>query len=49
MYEELLARTEDALQMDVQNISGPESLQHVLTGGLQAKIQEANEKIQVPF
>ncbi|XP_063097180.1 nesprin-2 isoform X2 [Cavia porcellus] len=47
MYEELLARTEDALQMDVQNISGPESLQHVLTGGLQAKIQEANEKIQI--
>ncbi|KAM6171021.1 nesprin-2 [Erethizon dorsatum] len=47
MYEELLARTEDALQMDVQNISGPESLQHVLTVGLQAKIQEANEKIQI--
>ncbi|KAM5175710.1 nesprin-2 isoform 1-T2 [Callospermophilus lateralis] len=47
MYEELLARTEDTLQMDVQNISSQESLQHVLTTGLQAKIQEANEKVQI--
>ncbi|XP_005399199.1 PREDICTED: nesprin-2 isoform X3 [Chinchilla lanigera] len=46
MLEELLARTKDALQMDIQNVSGPESLQHVLVVGLQAKIQEANEKIQ---
>ncbi|KAM5273601.1 nesprin-2 [Ctenodactylus gundi] len=47
MYEELLARTEAALQMDVQNISSQESLQHVLTTGLQAKVQEANEKVQI--
>ncbi|XP_047397719.1 nesprin-2 isoform X2 [Sciurus carolinensis] len=47
MYEELLARTEDTLQMDVQNISSQESLQHVLITGLQAKIQEANEKVQI--
>ncbi|XP_049755484.1 nesprin-2 isoform X1 [Elephas maximus indicus] len=47
MYEELMARTEDTLQMDVQNISSQESLQHILTVGLQAKIQEAKEKIQI--
>ncbi|XP_021103430.1 nesprin-2 isoform X2 [Heterocephalus glaber] len=47
MYEDLLARTEDALQMDVQNILGSESLQRILTAGLQAKTQEANEKIQI--
>ncbi|XP_010601296.1 nesprin-2 isoform X1 [Fukomys damarensis] len=47
MYAELLARTEEALQMDVQNISGSESLQHVLMAGLQAKTQEANENIQI--
>lgn len=47
MYEELVARTEDTLQMDAQNISSQESLQHVLTAGLQTKIQEAKEKIQV--
>ncbi|XP_004370998.1 nesprin-2 [Trichechus manatus latirostris] len=47
MYEELVARTEGTLQMDVQNISSQESLQHVLTAGLQAKIQEAKEKIQI--
>nr|XP_051682366.1 nesprin-2 isoform X7 [Oryctolagus cuniculus] len=47
MYEELVARTEDTLQMDIQNISSQESLQHVLTAGLQAKIQEAKEKIQI--
>ncbi|XP_058423073.1 nesprin-2 isoform X4 [Diceros bicornis minor] len=47
MYEELVSRTEDTLQMDVQNISSQESLQHVLTAGLQAKIQEAKEKVQI--
>ncbi|KAM6202620.1 nesprin-2 [Rhynchocyon petersi] len=47
MYEELVARTEETLQMDVQNISRQESLQHVLTTGLQAKIQEVKEKIQI--
>ncbi|XP_058511514.1 nesprin-2 isoform X4 [Ochotona princeps] len=47
MYEELVARTEDTLQIDVQNISSQESLQHVLTTGLQTKIQEAKEKIQI--
>lgn len=47
MYEELMSRTEDILQMDVQNISSQESLQHVLTVGLQTKIQEAKEKVQV--
>ncbi|XP_042637078.1 nesprin-2 [Orycteropus afer afer] len=47
MYEELLARTDDTLQMDVRNISSQESLQHVLTTGLKAKIQEAKEKIQI--
>jgi nesprin-2 len=49
MYEELLARTQDTLQMDVQNISSQESLQCLLTAGLQAKIQEAKEKVQVCF
>uniref|UniRef100_A0A8C4MDW9 Spectrin repeat containing nuclear envelope protein 2 n=1 Tax=Equus asinus asinus TaxID=83772 RepID=A0A8C4MDW9_EQUAS len=47
MYEELVSRTEDTLQMDVQNVSSQESLQHVLTAGLQAKIQEAKEKVQI--
>ncbi|XP_036165466.1 nesprin-2 isoform X3 [Myotis myotis] len=47
MYEELVARMEDTLQMDVQNISSQESLEHVLTAGLQAKIQEAKEKVQI--
>lgn len=47
MHEELVSRMEDTLQMDVQNISSQESLQHVLTAGLQAKIQETKEKIQV--
>lgn len=47
MYDELMARTEDTLQMDIQNISSQESFQHVLTTGLQAKIQEAKEKVQV--
>ncbi|XP_008564479.1 PREDICTED: nesprin-2 [Galeopterus variegatus] len=47
MYEELVARTEDTLQMDVQTISSQESLQHVLTAGFQAKIQEAKEKVQI--
>lgn len=47
MYEELVSRTEDTLQMDVQNISSRESLQRVLTVGLQTKIQEAKEKVQV--
>uniref|UniRef100_A0A8C0K488 Spectrin repeat containing nuclear envelope protein 2 n=1 Tax=Canis lupus dingo TaxID=286419 RepID=A0A8C0K488_CANLU len=47
MYEELVSRTEDTLQMDVQNISSQESLQHVLTVGLQTKIQEAKEKVQI--
>ncbi|KAG8511744.1 Nesprin-2, partial [Galemys pyrenaicus] len=47
MYEELISRTEDTLHMDVQNISSQESLQHVLTAGLQAKIQEAKEKVQI--
>ncbi|XP_057586422.1 nesprin-2 [Hippopotamus amphibius kiboko] len=47
MYEELMSRTEDTLQVDVQNVSSQESLQHVLTAGLQAKIQEAKEKVQI--
>ncbi|XP_049467402.1 nesprin-2 isoform X6 [Panthera uncia] len=47
MYEELVSRIEDTLQMDVQNISSQESLQHVLTVGLQTKIQEAKEKVQI--
>ncbi|XP_044915977.1 nesprin-2 isoform X3 [Felis catus] len=47
MYEELVSRIEDTLQMDVPNISSQESLQHVLTVGLQAKIQEAKEKVQI--
>ncbi|XP_004681849.1 PREDICTED: nesprin-2 isoform X2 [Condylura cristata] len=47
MYEELVSRTEDTLHMDVQNISSQESFQHVLTAGLQAKIQEAKEKVQI--
>ncbi|XP_076978529.1 nesprin-2 isoform X1 [Tamandua tetradactyla] len=47
MYEELISRTEDTLQMDVQNMSSQESLQHVVTAGLQAKIQEAKEKVQI--
>uniref|UniRef100_A0A2K5XMG3 Spectrin repeat containing nuclear envelope protein 2 n=1 Tax=Mandrillus leucophaeus TaxID=9568 RepID=A0A2K5XMG3_MANLE len=47
MYDELMARTEDTLQMDIQNISSQESFQHVLTTGLQAKIQEAKEKVQI--
>ncbi|XP_044087705.1 nesprin-2 isoform X6 [Neovison vison] len=47
MYEELVSRTEDILQMDVQNISSQESLQHVLTVELQTKIQEAKEKVQI--
>ncbi|XP_059549889.1 nesprin-2 isoform X2 [Myotis daubentonii] len=47
MYEELVSRMEDTLQMDVQNISSQESLEHVLTAGLQAKIQEAKEKVQI--
>ncbi|KAF4017561.1 hypothetical protein G4228_009109, partial [Cervus hanglu yarkandensis] len=46
MYEELVSRTEDTLQMDIQQVSSQESLQHVLTAGLQAKIQEAKEKVQ---
>uniref|UniRef100_A0A673TZC2 Spectrin repeat containing nuclear envelope protein 2 n=1 Tax=Suricata suricatta TaxID=37032 RepID=A0A673TZC2_SURSU len=47
MYEELASRIEDILQMDVQNISSQESLQHVLKVGLQTKIQEAKEKVQI--
>ncbi|PNJ70701.1 SYNE2 isoform 5 [Pongo abelii] len=47
MYDELMARSEDMLQMDIQNISSRESFQHVLTTGLQAKIQEAKEKVQI--
>lgn len=47
MYEELVSRTEDSLQMDIQNVSSQESFQHVLTSGLQAKIQDAKEKVQV--
>ncbi|XP_039720519.1 nesprin-2-like isoform X1 [Pteropus medius] len=47
MYEELVSRMEDTLQMDVQNISSQESLQHVLKAGLQAKIQEAKERVQI--
>ena len=45
MYEELVSRIEDTLQMDVPHVSSQESLQHVLTAGLQAKIQEAKEKV----
>ncbi|XP_060030825.1 nesprin-2 isoform X4 [Erinaceus europaeus] len=47
MFEELVSRTEDILQMDVQNISSHESLQHILTAGLQTKIQEVKEKVQI--
>ncbi|KAM7157907.1 nesprin-2 [Molossus nigricans] len=47
MYEELVSRIEDSLQMDVQSILSQESLEHVLTAGLQAKIQEAKEKVQI--
>ncbi|XP_045143561.1 nesprin-2-like [Echinops telfairi] len=47
LYEELVARAEDILQMDVQNILSQESLQYVLSAGLQAKIQEMKEKIQI--
>ncbi|XP_066128936.1 nesprin-2 isoform X3 [Saccopteryx bilineata] len=47
MYEELVSRMEDTLQMDVQNISSQQSLEHVLRAGLQAKIQEAKEKVQI--
>uniref|UniRef100_A0A480L0G3 Nesprin-2 n=2 Tax=Sus scrofa TaxID=9823 RepID=A0A480L0G3_PIG len=47
MYEELVSRTEDSLQMDIQNVSSQESFQHVLTSGLQAKIQDAKEKVQI--
>ncbi|XP_038193388.1 nesprin-2 isoform X4 [Arvicola amphibius] len=47
MYEELLARTEDTLQMDVQSASNLESFQNVLRAGLQAKIQEAKEGVQI--
>ncbi|XP_028644870.1 nesprin-2-like [Grammomys surdaster] len=47
MYEELLARTEDTLQMDVQSASNRESFQSVLRAGLQAKIQEAKEGVQI--
>ncbi|KAI4540669.1 hypothetical protein MG293_009710 [Ovis ammon polii] len=47
MYEELVSRIEDTLQMDVPHVSSQESLQHVLTAGLQAKIQEAKEKVQI--
>ncbi|PNI83755.1 SYNE2 isoform 5 [Pan troglodytes] len=47
MYDELMARSEDMLQMDIQNISSQESFQHVITTGLQTKIQEAKEKVQI--
>ncbi|XP_017658049.1 nesprin-2 isoform X3 [Nannospalax galili] len=47
MYEELLARTEDSLQMDIQSASSLESFQHVLRAGLQANLQEAKEKVQI--
>uniref|UniRef100_A0A2K6TJ47 Spectrin repeat containing nuclear envelope protein 2 n=1 Tax=Saimiri boliviensis boliviensis TaxID=39432 RepID=A0A2K6TJ47_SAIBB len=47
MYEELMARTEDMLHVDIQNFSSQESFQHVLTTGLQAKIQAAKEKVQI--
>ncbi|XP_050009678.1 nesprin-2 isoform X8 [Alexandromys fortis] len=47
MYEELLARTEDTLQMDVHSASNLESFQNVLRAGLQAKIQEAKEGVQI--
>ncbi|XP_055989127.1 nesprin-2 isoform X2 [Sorex fumeus] len=47
MYEELVSRTEDTLQMDIQNVSSQESLQHILTVELQAKIQEVKEKVQI--
>lgn len=49
MYEELVSRMEETIQMDVPNISSQESLEHVLTAGLQAKLQEAKEKVQVSF
>ncbi|XP_053784228.1 nesprin-2 isoform X1 [Desmodus rotundus] len=47
MYEELVSRMEETIQMDVPNISSQESLEHVLTAGLQAKLQEAKEKVQI--
>ncbi|XP_040598842.1 nesprin-2 isoform X2 [Mesocricetus auratus] len=47
MYEELLARTEDTLQMGVQNASNLESFQNILRAGLQAQIQAAKEGVQI--
>ncbi|XP_007638273.2 nesprin-2 isoform X3 [Cricetulus griseus] len=47
MYEELLARTEDTLHMDVESVSNLESFQNVLRAGLQAKIQDAKEGVQI--
>uniref|UniRef100_E9QP46 Nesprin-2 n=1 Tax=Mus musculus TaxID=10090 RepID=E9QP46_MOUSE len=47
VYEELLARTEDTLQMDVQSPSNLEPFQNVLRAGLQAKIQEAKQGVQI--
>ncbi|XP_051003413.1 nesprin-2 [Acomys russatus] len=47
MYEELLARTKDNLRMDVQSASSLESFQNVLRAGLQAKIQEVEEGVQL--
>ncbi|KAL1790760.1 nesprin-2 isoform X2 [Sigmodon hispidus] len=47
MYEELLARTEDTLQMDIQSASNLESFQSVLRAGLQAKIQDAKDRVQI--
>uniref|UniRef100_A0A8C5V010 Nesprin-2 n=1 Tax=Microcebus murinus TaxID=30608 RepID=A0A8C5V010_MICMU len=47
MYDELMARAEDTLQMDIQSISSQESLQHVIKAGLQTKIREAKDKVQI--
>nr|XP_045011461.1 nesprin-2 isoform X3 [Jaculus jaculus] len=47
VYEELLARAEETLQVDVQSVSSQESLQHILRAGLQARIQDAKEKVQI--
>ncbi|XP_063118254.1 nesprin-2 isoform X7 [Rattus norvegicus] len=46
-HEELLARTEDALQRHDQSASNLESFQNVLRAGLQAKIQEAKKGVQM--
>ncbi|XP_053457239.1 nesprin-2 isoform X5 [Nycticebus coucang] len=47
IYDKLMAKSEDTLQMNIQSISGQESIQDVIKARLQTKIQEAKEKIQI--